>query len=57
MLLLGVTVVLTTSYARPRITRTQDVSESADIPYKNILIIALFSKFDSRRRLEQAVVN
>ena len=40
-----------------RITTTQDVSESADTPYRNILVIALFSKFDSRRRLEKAVVN
>ena len=57
VLFLGATVVLAPSYARPRITRIQDVSESADTPYQNILVIALFSKFDSRRRLEKAVVN
>ena len=32
------------------------MSESADAPYQNILVIALFEKFDSRRRLEKAVV-
>ena len=40
----------------PQITRTQDVSESADTPYQDILVIALFAKFDTRRRLEKEVV-
>ena len=57
LLFLGATVVLAPAFAGPRMTRTQDVSESADTPYQNILVIALFSKFDSRRRLEKAVVN
>ena len=56
LLFLGATLVLAPVFAGPRITRTQDVSESADTPYQNILVIALFSKFDSRRRLEKAVV-
>jgi hypothetical protein len=56
LLLLGLTVAVTVCSARPRITRTMDVPESADIPYKNILVIALFEKFDSRRRLEAEVV-
>jgi len=41
----------------PQITRTQEVPESADTPYKNILVITLLSKFDSRRYLEQEVVS
>lgn len=40
----------------PQITRIQDVSESADTPYRKILVIALFSSFDSRRYLEDEVV-
>jgi hypothetical protein len=40
----------------PKITRTQDVSGSADTPYKNILIIALLPSFDSRWELERYVV-
>ena len=40
----------------PQITRTQELSESADTPYKNILVITLFSSFDSRRYLEDEVV-
>jgi hypothetical protein len=57
LLHLGVALACAPSYAGSRITRTQDVSASADTPYQNILVIALFSKFDSRRRLEKAVVN
>jgi len=41
----------------PQITRTQNLSESADAPYKNILVITLLSKFDSRRYLEEEVVS
>jgi len=41
----------------PQITRTQEVPETADTPYKNILVITLLSKFDSRRYLEQEVVS
>ncbi len=40
----------------PQITRTQDVSESADTPYQNVLVITLLSSFDSRRYLEDEVV-
>ena len=56
LLLIGLTIAVTTSSARPRISRTLDVPESADTPYKNILIIALFEEFDSRRRLEAEIV-
>jgi len=41
----------------PQITRTQEVPETADTPYKNILVVTLLSKFDSRRYLEQEVVS
>jgi hypothetical protein len=57
LLFLGAALAFAPSYAGPRITRTQDVSDSADTPYQKILVIALLSKFDSRRRLENAVVN
>ena len=42
--------------AGPQITRTQEVSESADTPYQKILVITLLSSFDSRRYLEDEVV-
>ena len=41
----------------PQITRTQEVPESADTPYKRILVITLLSKFDSRRYLEEEIVS
>jgi len=41
----------------PQITRTQEIPESADTPYKKILVITLLSKFDSRRYLEDEVVS
>ena len=44
LLLLGLTVAVTPYSARPRIIRILDVPESADKPYKDILVIALFKK-------------
>ncbi len=40
----------------PQITRTQEVSESAETPYQKILVVTLLSSFDSRRYLEDEVV-
>jgi hypothetical protein len=50
-------VALAACSAGPQITRTQEVPDTADTPYKNILVITLLSKFDSRRYLEQEVVS
>ena len=55
--LFGVFVGLSACSTGPQVSRTLDVSESADTPYENILVIALFEQFDSRRRLEKAVVD
>jgi len=40
----------------PQVTRTQDLAESADTPYEKLLVITLFSSFDSRHYLEQELV-
>jgi len=56
LLLLGVAFSLAACSIGSRVTTTQDVSESADTPYQNILVIALFSQFDTRKRLEKEVV-
>ncbi len=40
----------------PQVTRTQNVSESVDTPYENVLVIFLSTSFDSRRYLEKEVV-
>ncbi len=57
LLIFGITLVLGACATGPKITRTQELSESADTPYKKILVITLLSKFDSRRYLEKEVVS
>lgn len=42
--------------AGPRVTTTQPLSESADAPYDNVLVVSLFQSFDSRRFFEDAIV-
>ena len=56
LLLLGVAVAFAACSTGPQITRTQDLSESADAPYRKFLVITLLSSFDSRRYLEDEVV-
>lgn len=53
---LVVAVVLGACSAGPQVTRIQEVAESADTPYRNILVVTLLSSFDSRRYLEDEVV-
>ena len=55
-LVLGLAVALAACSTGPQVTRTQDVSESADTPYRKILVVTLLSSFDSRRYLEDEVV-
>ena len=57
LLLFGMVAALAACSTGPQISRTQEVPETADTPYKNILVITLLSKFDSRRYLEQEVVS
>ena len=52
-----ISFVLTACSAGPQVTRTMELSESADTPYDELLVIALFSSFDSRRYLEDEIVN
>lgn len=42
--------------AGPQVTRVQPLAESADAPYGNVLVIALFKSFDVRRYFEKDVV-
>jgi len=53
----GTAFILAACSSAPQITRTQELSASADVPYRNILVITLFSSFDSRRYLEEEVVS
>jgi hypothetical protein len=42
--------------SKSQITNTQALSDAADAPYNNILVVTLYSKFDSRRYFEQELV-
>jgi hypothetical protein len=42
--------------AGPQVTRVQPLSETADAPYGNVLVISLFKSFDARRYLEKDIV-
>ena len=55
-LFFGIAVALGACATGPQITRTQEVSESAETPYQKILVVTLLSSFDSRRYLEDEVV-
>ena len=40
----------------PSITRVQPLSETADAPYDNVLVVTLFESFDVRRNFEEEIV-
>ena len=40
----------------PSVTVSRPLAESADAPYRNVLVVCLFSSFDSRRYLEDEIV-
>lgn len=42
--------------AGPQVTRVQPLAETADAPYKNVLVVSLFKSFDARRYLEKEIV-
>jgi hypothetical protein len=42
--------------AGTQITRVQPLSETADAPYGNVLVVSLFKSFDTRRYLEREIV-
>jgi hypothetical protein len=56
LFLSAIAVALCACTAAPQVTRVQALSESADAPYDNILVISLFESFDIRRYLEKEIV-
>jgi hypothetical protein len=56
LILVATGLVLTACATGSQITRTQNLSASADAPYENILIISLFTRYDARKRLETDIV-
>ena len=51
-----IAVSLAACASAPSVTTTQEVSEAADAPYDNVLVISLFKSFDLRRYLEEEIV-
>jgi hypothetical protein len=41
----------------PQVSTSNGLPATADGPYKNVLLVVLFSKFDTRRYLEDEIVN
>ena len=56
LLILTMAVVLIGCASGPKVTTVQELAESADAPYENILVVALFESFDVRRYLEEEIV-
>jgi hypothetical protein len=59
-LLTGILIILlVTACAAPHVSTSTSngLPESADGPYSNVLVVVLFSKFDTRRYLEDEIVN
>jgi len=40
----------------PHVTTTQKLSQAADAPYDNLLVVSLFESFDMRGYLEKEIV-
>ncbi len=55
VLILALAVALA-ACAGPQVTRVQKLSETADAPYRNVLVVSLFKSFDVRRYLEKDIV-
>lgn len=48
--------ILSACASGPSITTVQEVSATADAPYRKILVVSLFKSFDARRYLETEIV-
>ena len=55
LLWVGVTFMVA-GCAGTQVTRVQALSESADVPYRKILVVALLDSFDARKYLESELV-
>jgi hypothetical protein len=57
ILLIAVINLVTAACAGPQVTRVLPLTEAADAPYDNVLVVSLFKSFDQRRYLENALVD
>ena len=55
-LLVAAAALLLAACAGPTVTRTQPLTETADAPYGDVLVVSLFNSFDMRRFLEDEIV-
>ena len=55
-LLISIPLFLAACSAGPQVTRVQNLTDTADAPYDNVLVISLFESFDARRYLEKEIV-
>lgn len=56
LLFIGVALSMSACATGPTITTVQELSDSADVPYGNVLVVSLFSSFDMRRYFEKELV-
>ena len=56
LVLISVAMLLNACASGPSITTVQELSDSADAPYENVLVVSLFESFDIRRYLETEIV-
>ncbi len=56
LICVGAILCLGACASGPTITTVQELSESADAPYDNVLVVSLFKSFDVRRYLEKEIV-
>jgi len=55
-LLVGLSIVVAACSGTPHVTTTQKLSQAADAPYDNLLVVSLFESFDMRGYLEKEIV-
>lgn len=56
LLIIGTALILAACSSGPQVTTVQALSETADAPYNNVLVVSLFKSFDARRYLEKDIV-
>ena len=54
--LIGFAVLFSACASGTKVTRVQDVPDKADVPYKKVLVVSLFSSFDSRNYIEKELI-
>lgn len=54
--LIGFVVLLSACASGTKVTRIQNVPPNADTPYEKVLVVSLFSSFDSRNYIEKELI-